>query len=111
MAETNENERVLEALERLQTCLKELDDKHDAPQLSHWRTLPEAVSTAYEYITKGAELVKATSTKYTLVGKIHAKEGSKLAVRRVQVMCDLWRAVILHIIMLYYRRNYCKDVN
>ena len=34
---------------------------------------------AYQYLTEGAELVKATSTKYTLVGKID-EEGSKLAV-------------------------------
>jgi len=81
----DENTRVLEALERLQLSLKELQDKEDPPKLSHWRTLPEAVQSAYDYIQKGAELCKATSTKYALVGKINADEGANLAVRLVIV--------------------------
>jgi hypothetical protein len=85
----DENERVLEALERLQISLKELPDKQNAPHFSHWRVPPEAVTTAYDYMDKGTELVKATSTKYTLVGKIDSTEGSKLAVREIDA-CVLY---------------------
>jgi hypothetical protein len=75
----DENQRVLEALERLATSLSELPDKKSSPKLSHWRLLSEPVETAYKVMTDGAELVKATATKYTLVGKINVEEGSKLA--------------------------------
>jgi hypothetical protein len=75
----DENQRVLEALQRLTTSLSELQDKKSPPKLSHWRVLPEPVEMAYKVMTDGAELVKATATKYTLVGKINVEEGSKLA--------------------------------
>lgn len=97
-----ENERVLEALARLQLSLKELPDKHNPPHLSHWRTLPPAISTAYDYITKGTEIVKATSTKYTLVGKIDAKEGSKLAVCRSFMMMMLVSFLFDSYLSLYH---------
>eukprot|EP00579_Thalassiosira_antarctica_P018778 CAMPEP_0201933136 /NCGR_PEP_ID=MMETSP0903-20130614/30904_1 /ASSEMBLY_ACC=CAM_ASM_000552 /TAXON_ID=420261 /ORGANISM="Thalassiosira antarctica, Strain CCMP982" /LENGTH=513 /DNA_ID=CAMNT_0048472961 /DNA_START=54 /DNA_END=1591 /DNA_ORIENTATION=+ len=48
--------------------------------LSHWRTLPLQVTSAYKILNDGAEYIHATSTKYTLVGKIDIKEGGNLAV-------------------------------
>eukprot|EP00586_Coscinodiscus_wailesii_P015279 CAMPEP_0172514552 /NCGR_PEP_ID=MMETSP1066-20121228/260909_1 /TAXON_ID=671091 /ORGANISM="Coscinodiscus wailesii, Strain CCMP2513" /LENGTH=392 /DNA_ID=CAMNT_0013295255 /DNA_START=48 /DNA_END=1226 /DNA_ORIENTATION=- len=43
--------------------------------LSHWRTLPDDVATAYQMMQDGAQLIKASSTKYTLVGKINPDDG------------------------------------
>ena len=74
-----ENQRVLKALQRLSESLAQLPDKKSPPKLSHWRELPEPVVTAYKVMMDGAELVKATATKYTLVGKINVEEGAKLA--------------------------------
>ena len=85
----DKNKRVLQALERLQVSLKELPSNENPPQCSHWRTLPEAVTAAYSYTSQGAELCKATSTKYTLVGKIDANEGAKLAVRTDSDCCTV----------------------
>lgn len=65
--------QVLEGLSRLAVSLKELDDKKLVP-LSHYRQLPEAVSHSYELLQQGASLIHATSTKYTLLGKIHADQ-------------------------------------
>lgn len=74
-----ENTRVFEALQRLSASLTELNDKESAPQLSHWRTPTSAVTTAYEFMFQGGNLLHSTSTKYTLVGKIDFDEGSKLS--------------------------------
>ena len=49
--------------------------------LNHWKELPENVTQAYKMLSDGAELIKATSTKYTLLGKINLEDGSKYAVR------------------------------
>ena len=75
----DESKRVLEALERLSKSLTSLDDSSSNHALSHWREIPEEVATAYDMMQKGASLVEATSTKYTLVGKIDFEEGSKLS--------------------------------
>ncbi|KAL9178903.1 hypothetical protein ACHAXT_011876 [Thalassiosira profunda] len=48
--------------------------------LSHWRTLPLPVASAYDILHDGASYLHATSTKYTLVGKVDDKEGGNLAV-------------------------------
>ena len=49
--------------------------------LGHWRDLSGTeVEKAYGMMNNGAELVKATSTKYTLFGKINVEDGSKLTV-------------------------------
>eukprot|EP00970_Alexandrium_tamarense_P020625 scaffold15445_cov221-Alexandrium_tamarense.AAC.6 len=48
--------------------------------LSHYRTLPSTVTTAYTLLTDGSNYIHATSTKYTLVSKIdYIKEGGNLA--------------------------------
>ena len=47
--------------------------------LSHWRELTTDVESAYKMMEDGANLVKSTSTKYTLVGKINVDDGAKLA--------------------------------
>jgi hypothetical protein len=52
--------------------------------LSHYRDIPESVSSSYELFQQGAALVHATSTKYTLLGKI---EGGIL--QQTQVAQDL----------------------
>lgn len=49
------------------------------PALSHWRTLPLQVQSAYQLLSDGADYIHATSTKYTLVAKVDAKEGGNLA--------------------------------
>ena len=49
--------------------------------LNHWKELPDNVTHAYKMLSDGAELIKATSTKYTLLGKINLEDGSKYAVR------------------------------
>lgn len=48
--------------------------------IGHWRTLPANVQSAYQLLNDGANYIHATSTKYTLVGKVDTKEGSNLAV-------------------------------
>lgn len=50
-----------------------------ALSLSHWRTLPLHVSSAYQLLSDGASYIHATATKYTLVGKVDSKEGGHLA--------------------------------
>mmetsp|Transcript_7811 Transcript_7811/g.11234 ORF Transcript_7811/g.11234 Transcript_7811/m.11234 type:complete len:380 (+) Transcript_7811:212-1351(+) len=77
-----ENKKTLEALQRLATTLadlKEIPSSDEAAVLSHWRELPEQVETSYTMMQDGASLVEATSTKYTLVGKIDLDEGAKMA--------------------------------
>ena len=75
----DENTRVLEALQRLSSSLVDLNDKESAPTLSHWRTPTSDVDTAYDMMSQGSHLLNATSTKFTLVGKIDMEEGSKLS--------------------------------
>jgi len=48
--------------------------------ISYWRTLPQSVESAYQLLNDGANYIHATSTKYTLVGKVDTQEGSNLAV-------------------------------
>jgi len=75
-----ENKRVVECLKRLAASLKDLPHKEGPPELSHWRNdLPESLTTSWLVLKQGGDLVRATSTKYTLVTKIDANEGSKLA--------------------------------
>jgi len=75
-----ENKRVVECLKRLAESLKDLPQKEDPPLISHWRNNPpESLTTAWQVLKQGGELVRSTSTKYTLVTKIDVEEGSKLA--------------------------------
>mmetsp|Transcript_59575 Transcript_59575/g.88486 ORF Transcript_59575/g.88486 Transcript_59575/m.88486 type:complete len:415 (+) Transcript_59575:60-1304(+) len=76
--ENNMNKETYEALNRLSLALNDLDDKIESTTLSHYRHLTNEVSEAHEMMTSGAELIKATSTKYTLVGKVDVAEGAKL---------------------------------
>lgn len=76
----SEHKRVAESLGRLAISLKKLSDKETPPELSHWRhNVPETLTRAWEMLDHGGELIRATSTKYTLVTKIDNEEGSKLA--------------------------------
>lgn len=49
--------------------------------LSHWRTLPPDVSSAYQLLVDGVSYIHATSTKYTLISNTgHNQESGNLAV-------------------------------
>jgi hypothetical protein len=78
-----ENDRVLQALKRLGASLQDLPDKKSPPHLSHWRVLSttknEALTTAWQMLDKGNQLIRGTSTKFTLITNIDVEEGSKLA--------------------------------
>lgn len=54
------------------------------PQLSHYRSIPKAVSQAYHTMEQGAVLVSATATKYTLMGKLNVEEQSKMSADLLQ---------------------------
>lgn len=61
------------------TISSETDRKQCSLPLSHYKDdLPRDVQTSYQMIQDGASLIHSTSTKYTLLGKINAEEGSKL---------------------------------
>jgi len=79
------NKNVKNALSRLSIALKELDDTSGSTTISHWREIPEDVNSSYMMLQDGAELIKATSTKYTLVGKISMEDGAQLAVSNVNL--------------------------
>eukprot|EP00568_Trieres_chinensis_P001362 CAMPEP_0183293138 /NCGR_PEP_ID=MMETSP0160_2-20130417/1940_1 /TAXON_ID=2839 ORGANISM="Odontella Sinensis, Strain Grunow 1884" /NCGR_SAMPLE_ID=MMETSP0160_2 /ASSEMBLY_ACC=CAM_ASM_000250 /LENGTH=163 /DNA_ID=CAMNT_0025454203 /DNA_START=55 /DNA_END=542 /DNA_ORIENTATION=+ len=99
------NEEALASLERLSAMLKDLDETGSKERggeaadeqaasasasghghgcgrglpLSHWRALSTDVAAAYRMIDDGSDRIRAASTKYTLVGKVDAAEGSKLS--------------------------------
>eukprot|EP00980_Cylindrotheca_fusiformis_P007578 scaffold1580_cov116-Cylindrotheca_fusiformis.AAC.13 len=75
------NDQIVAALSRLVAHLKKQHDKANtsAPLLSHYRELPNDVKVAYDLLHKGASMVHATSTKYTLVGKISIEDQRILA--------------------------------
>lgn len=60
--------------------LDENTSQHAPLPISHWRTLPPHVQSAYKLLNDGAEYIHATSTKYTLVGKVDHNEGGNLAI-------------------------------
>ena len=74
------NINVKNAINQLGVALQELNDASEDTKMSHWRDIPEDVNSAYKMLQEGAEIIKATSTKFTLVGKISMEDGSKLAV-------------------------------
>ena len=91
----NLNKDNLAALERLSSALSSLgteqpknskgscngeDESMVGIYLSHWRELNDEVNSAYKMLFDGAELIHATSTKYTLVGKIDINDGSRFSV-------------------------------
>jgi hypothetical protein len=84
------NEQLIGALTRLVDHLKKQNENANksAPQLSHYRELPNDVKTAYDLLDQGASLVHATSTKYTLVGKISIQDQKTLAAD-LQRGCEL----------------------
>lgn len=53
---------------------KDIKSKKNPPRLSHYRVLPQNVQTAYDLLQTGAQLVRATATKYALVGAISTKD-------------------------------------
>lgn len=57
---------------------KDLGLKKEPPFLSHYRVLPENLQTAYTLLVQGAQLVRATATKYALVGAIDTKDQGNL---------------------------------
>mmetsp|Transcript_4590 Transcript_4590/g.6397 ORF Transcript_4590/g.6397 Transcript_4590/m.6397 type:complete len:438 (+) Transcript_4590:148-1461(+) len=109
----NHNATTVLSLKRLLTALKELDEKgKDAINkankncsgqinigiaLKHWRELPDVVLQAYKMLSDSAELIRATSTKYTLLSKISVEDGSKLC-DELRQACELvsTSAFLLH---------------
>lgn len=57
---------------------KDLTSKQEPPSLSHYRVLPEHLKTAYGLLQQGAQLVRATATKYALVGAINTDDQGNL---------------------------------
>jgi len=74
---------ILKALQNLMTTLSQLDDRTSFP-LSHYRynnnneqelsSIPREIPTAYHMLQQGAQLVHATSTKYTLLSNIQQQQ-------------------------------------
>lgn len=74
------NTQVIAALDRLIDHLKTNPNaSQSAPTLSHFREIPKDVQIAYNLLREGATLVHATSTKYTLVGKISLEDQKTLS--------------------------------
>ena len=83
------NAQVIAALDRLIDHLKTNPNaSKSAPALSHFREIPHDVQIAYNLLTEGATLVHATSTKYTLVGKI-SLEDQKVLSADLQRGCEV----------------------
>mmetsp|Transcript_18509 Transcript_18509/g.38198 ORF Transcript_18509/g.38198 Transcript_18509/m.38198 type:complete len:384 (+) Transcript_18509:248-1399(+) len=57
---------------------KDLAKKKQPPRLSHYRVIPSRVQTAYDLLQSGAQLVRATATKYALIGAIDTKDQGSL---------------------------------
>jgi hypothetical protein len=92
----NLNADNLESLKRLLDAIASLDDNNIggtsinnnvtsnddlvAIRINHWREMTDEINHAYKMLHDGAALIKATSTKYTLVGKINVDDGSKFSV-------------------------------
>lgn len=82
-------ERVLETLRTLAHTLQHgVSYQQSAPTLSHYRELPESVIQSYDVLSQGAQLIHATATKYTLVGKIDVEKTYPLQDQLVQG-CEL----------------------
>ena len=80
---TTENPRmdissILEGLKRLSLSLRDLEDRK-SHTLGHYKEIPKNVQQSYDVMQKGASLVHATSTKYTLLGKLSAEEQERIA--------------------------------
>ncbi|CAJ1923451.1 unnamed protein product [Cylindrotheca closterium] len=83
------NAQVIAALDRLIDHLKTNPNaSKSAPILSHFREIPKDVQIAYNLLHEGAALVHATSTKYTLVGKISI-EDQKILSADLQRGCEV----------------------
>jgi hypothetical protein len=74
---------MIATLQELCQFLQRIEMKSSST-LSHYRSIPESVNSSYELFQQGAALVHATSTKYTLLGKV---EGGIL--QQTQVAQDL----------------------
>ena len=57
---------------------KDIARKKEPPCLSHYRVLPSNLQTAYALLQQGATLVRATATKYALVGAIDRTDQGSL---------------------------------
>jgi len=69
---------ILQGLQRLSESLQKMDDRITVPP-KHYRDIPEDIQKSYGLMMQGASLVHATSTKYTLVGKISLDEQETVA--------------------------------
>jgi hypothetical protein len=123
----NLNSNNLDALTRLGDALSSLDQKEGnkvdcvnedgnveiniGMKLSHWREMSDEVKHAYKMLNDGAELIKATSTKYTLVGKINIDDGSRFS-EELRQGCELisTAALLVHQPSLGCTPSLCKYV-
>ena len=103
-ASRNLNNETIAALQRLSIALKDLNTNKNNNNknnnvdtsisslipisINHYRDLPEEIEGAYKMLQEGSELIKAISTKYTLMGKISIEDGSKFSTEMRQG-CEL----------------------
>lgn len=79
MTETHvDTSSILRGLRRLADSLKQMDD-HKSVVPGHYKELSPDITQSYDLMTQGASLIHATSTKYTLMGKISKDEAAKIA--------------------------------
>jgi hypothetical protein len=81
------SEQLVDALQRLLDSVTSWECSSSSTSLSHWRVVPPVVTQAYDILTQGAALIHATSTKYTLMGKIEKEHPYQQLV----IAQDLWQ--------------------
>ena len=69
---------ILQGLQKLSESLKTLDGRSSIVP-GHYQEIPHDIQQSYMVMQQGANLVHATSTKYTLVGKFSPDEQNKVA--------------------------------
>lgn len=96
-ANRNLNNETVVVLKRLQSAIKELDNKgknqiitppNVSIPINHYRDITPELEGAYKMLEDGANLIKNVSTKYTLLGKINVEDGSKYTTELRQA-CEL----------------------
>ena len=101
-------QHIIDTIQTLSTMLQNDEKgKCNAPQLTHYRVIPNNVQQAYNVLQQGSTLIYSTSTKYTLVGKMVANEQYKLANDLLRG-CELIGAATLS--LLHDSSGCCRSV-
>ena len=101
-------QQIIDTIQLLSTMLQaDEKGKCNAPQLTHYRVIPNNVQQAYNVLQQGSSLIYSTSTKYTLVGKLVANEQYKLANDLLRG-CELIGAATLS--LLHDSSGCCRSV-